>query len=220
MVTAQFLLEGSVYALEQCGLLLRDATALFKAGSFASSILMAGLARESLDKAGRLRGLRERVLHGRGLVLPEIDAEFGEQDVEGVLAGAGADLRAPHNPRGEARINKQLTDASSAGGYRQGDLFAELARREQARLTREEREALRAGCLHVRPDGGGVHWSRPKDHSREEARRFLLDALSDYAREKDRIETGLCRPEDAGYVSAVRAWSDRPKLPTPAWPSW
>jgi hypothetical protein len=219
MVTAQFLLEGSVYALEQCGLLLRDATALYKAGSYASSIIMAGLASESLDKAVRLRGLRERVLRGGGLVLPEIDAEFGKQEDEEVLVGAGTDLRDRLHTGRDSRIKLQLTDPGSDSGCRQGELFVEQARTEQARRTREERQTLRAGSLHVRLDDAGVRWRRPKDHSRQEARRFLLGVLSDYARVRDRIETGLCRPEDAGYVSAVRAWADRPTLPAPAWPS-
>jgi hypothetical protein len=220
MVTAQFLLEGSVYALEQCGLLLRDATALYKAGSYPSAVLIAGLAHESLDRAVRLRGLRERVLRGRQLVLPEIDAEFGEQENEEVLVGAGTGLSAQRRTRREERTKKPFTVGRGPTGYLQGDLFVDQTRREQAQRTRTEREALRVGCLHVRPDGAAFRWHLPKDHSREEARSFLLDVLCDYARERDRIESGLCRPEQAEYVRAVRAWEDRPGLPAPAWPSW
>jgi hypothetical protein len=52
--TAQYLLEGSRYALEQCGLLLRDAVRLFRTGShrvFRQLYGHAAFAREELGPA-------------------------------------------------------------------------------------------------------------------------------------------------------------------------
>jgi hypothetical protein len=39
-VTPQYLLVGAVYALEQCGLLLRDGTLLHRSGSYANAVAL------------------------------------------------------------------------------------------------------------------------------------------------------------------------------------
>ena len=45
-VAPRYLLEGAAYALEQCGLLLRDAIVLYRNGSYSSAVALAALARE------------------------------------------------------------------------------------------------------------------------------------------------------------------------------
>ena len=47
-VTPQYLLKGAVYALEQCGLLLRDANTLYRSGSYSNAVVLAALAYEEL----------------------------------------------------------------------------------------------------------------------------------------------------------------------------
>src|SRR5215831_8234472 len=39
-VTPEYLLEGAAYALEQCGLLLRDANLLYQSGSYVSAVAL------------------------------------------------------------------------------------------------------------------------------------------------------------------------------------
>jgi len=43
-VTPEYLIEGAAYALEQCGLLLRDANLLYRSGSYASAVALAAFA--------------------------------------------------------------------------------------------------------------------------------------------------------------------------------
>jgi hypothetical protein len=66
-VTAQYLLEGAAYALEQCGLLLADANLLYRGGSNASTVVLAAFAREELGKYKILLKLRKEVLNGKHL---------------------------------------------------------------------------------------------------------------------------------------------------------
>ena len=47
-ITPEYLLQGAAYALEQCGLLLRDAIVLYRNGSYSSAVALAALAREGL----------------------------------------------------------------------------------------------------------------------------------------------------------------------------
>jgi AbiV family abortive infection protein len=50
-VTPQYLLEGAVYAPEQCGLLLRDANILYRSGSYSSAVVLTTFAREELGRS-------------------------------------------------------------------------------------------------------------------------------------------------------------------------
>jgi hypothetical protein len=43
-VTADFLLKGFALALEQCGLLLRDAVLLYENGSYANAVVLGAFA--------------------------------------------------------------------------------------------------------------------------------------------------------------------------------
>ena len=61
-VTPQFLLEGAAYALQQCGLLLRDTNMLYRAGSYASCVVLTAFAQEELGRSTTLRNLRREVL--------------------------------------------------------------------------------------------------------------------------------------------------------------
>ena len=60
-VTPEYLLEGAAYALEQCGLLLRDANLLYRSGSYASAVALALFAQEELGRWKILRKLRTQV---------------------------------------------------------------------------------------------------------------------------------------------------------------
>jgi AbiV family abortive infection protein len=71
-VTPQYLLEGAVYALEQCGLLLRDANLLYRSDSCATAVALALFAREELGKWKILLNLRHEVLGGKNVTIQEI----------------------------------------------------------------------------------------------------------------------------------------------------
>ena len=51
-VTSSYLLRETVFALEQCGHLLRDAACLYRSDSYASAVALAAFAREELGRAG------------------------------------------------------------------------------------------------------------------------------------------------------------------------
>lgn len=61
-VTAQYLLEGAYYTLEQCGILLSDAVVLCKNRSYSSATVLAAFAREALGQTYILQELRKKVM--------------------------------------------------------------------------------------------------------------------------------------------------------------
>jgi AbiV family abortive infection protein len=71
-VTPEFLLQGAAYALEQCGLLLRDANLLYQSGSYASAFAVALFAQEELGRWSILLDLRRKVLGGYDITVENI----------------------------------------------------------------------------------------------------------------------------------------------------
>jgi AbiV family abortive infection protein len=71
-ITPQFLLEGAILALEQCGLLLHDANVLYRGGSYASAVVLTAFAREELGRYTILLDLRKEVLTGKEFTIEEI----------------------------------------------------------------------------------------------------------------------------------------------------
>src|SRR5271170_1080455 len=53
-LTPQYILQGFAYALEQCGLLLRDANRLYQNGAYASAAVLTAFAREELGRSSIL----------------------------------------------------------------------------------------------------------------------------------------------------------------------
>src|SRR6267142_3487202 len=73
-VSPQYLLEGAVYALEQCGLLLRDANLLYRNGSYASAVALAAFAREELGRWKILLDLRSKALRREHPTIKDIQS--------------------------------------------------------------------------------------------------------------------------------------------------
>jgi AbiV family abortive infection protein len=70
--SSDYLLRGTVFALEQCGLLLRDARILCEAGSYASAVVLTAFAREELGRYKILRGLWRRTMAGESFSVKQI----------------------------------------------------------------------------------------------------------------------------------------------------
>jgi AbiV family abortive infection protein len=68
-VSPQHLLHGAVYALEQCGVLLRDANVLYRSESYANAVVLARFAQEELGplhKFGTNEGIRAGTVRSIG----------------------------------------------------------------------------------------------------------------------------------------------------------
>src|SRR5215813_58449 len=77
-VTPEYLLKGAAYALEQCGLLLRDANVLYRNDSYSSAVALAAFAQEELGRHSILLDLRRKVLRGGGVTIKEIQIRCGD----------------------------------------------------------------------------------------------------------------------------------------------
>ena len=71
VTSSKFLLEGYVYALEQCGFLLRDANLLYRNRSYAHTVVLAAFAFEELGRSTIYLASWQQALAGANITLEE-----------------------------------------------------------------------------------------------------------------------------------------------------
>jgi len=198
-VTPTYLLKGAAYALEQCGLLLRDANVLYRNGSYSSAVALALFAREELGRYRILLDLRKEVLGGKHLTIEAIGKRCKKHEhkqeagmlsfvmmieTDNPLGGVlGTYLNVEHGSKEWRTARQQL---------------------EQAQQTIPvKRHNQRMSALYVdavAPDA----WSRPtKEISQLSAYQNLQDAANDYSGQ---------------YNNTLEAWIGHPTLPRPERP--
>jgi len=224
-VSAEFLLRGAVYALEQCGLSLRGANILYRGGSYASVIALASFAMEELGKHKILLGMWREAVNG---------TRFTKADVE--------DACRVHKQRKAKPGHVIKQEKGMAGLTRRTSADSELGRALQARtnaspgseecknadakiqvITNSIKEPLPKEQYNARLKALYVdlisesEWNRPADITQQEAYDFSSAALNDYS---IRIQgympqdADLLNDRDPKLYSVLEEWLDRPKL----WP--
>jgi AbiV family abortive infection protein len=213
-VSPTYLLEGAAYALEQCGLLLRDANLLYRNGSYASAVAVALFAREELGRYQILLELRRKAVDGGSVTIKEIQ-----------------DRCRKHVTKQEAGMLSfvmRVTDTALGGllgtylNVRQGSEEWNTAREqlEQAQQTVPvERHKQRMSSLYVdavAPD----RWNRPTSEiSQITALAYLQDAANDYSGQWDRYtDPKTYNPADPELYTALENWPGRPTLASPERP--
>lgn len=202
-VTPQYLLEGAAYALEQCGLLLRDANSLYRNGSYSSAVALALFAREELGRYQTLLELRKQVLGGDHLTTQEIQACCRHHERK--------------QQAGMLSFVMRVTDTALGGllgtylSVKQGSEEWEAAREQLEQTTIPlERHKQRMSALYVDALLNG--WNRPISAiSQITAHAYLRDAADDYSAHYYNYTLGGADPE-------LEKWIGRPILPVPERP--
>jgi AbiV family abortive infection protein len=210
MATAQYLLEGSVYALEQCGLLLTDAVLLYESKSYHSAVALAAFAREELGRSRILFDMYTAVSERAEKVTIE---EIEQKCRDHVTKQEWAQLSITHHADNSSQLGKlmQTIIRSHPQSEEHRKAYAELKgveNRKQKR-TPQDRHDARKSALYVEPREGG--WNRPREITKEFAVNFLMEAANDYALHS------IGNPESK-LNQALEKWKDHPPLPDPKWP--
>jgi AbiV family abortive infection protein len=226
MVTPDYLMRGMHYALEQCGLLLRDAMILYRNQCYATATMLAAFAREELGKARQLGQMRREVLAGATLTVKDVRSRCGGSHVAKQERGQMSIVLPVSNDPEMAELSRVLAvyHRESKEWQRAYARLQEKAE-DRGRLVPAERHHTRMRCLYVDPDDAGTTWSRPRDCTKEEANEFLNHAANDYstqylyyAKQCQSYQQGNVRVEDEDLTRAMQAWPDRSDLPQPEWP--
>jgi AbiV family abortive infection protein len=209
--SSDYLPRGTVFALEQCGLLLRDARILCDAGSYASAVVLAAFAREELGRYRILRGLWQRTVAGESFSVKQIRKRCDDH-VEKQREGMFSVVQRTDN----TTVLGQLLQARSRAApgspeWKKADKELEKITQSQIKRTPEDRHKSRMKALYVEPVESG--WNRPAETSEAAARDFLTDAINEYAiQQQAYVDPDLGDPV---FHAALGQWHDRPEL-TPA----
>jgi AbiV family abortive infection protein len=217
-VTADFLLKGAVYSLEQCGTLLHDAVTLHKNGAHSSAIVLAAFAREELGRSQILLNLRKAVIAGKSVTLQDIKDKCQDH----LKKQDWAQLSTVQRVSGDGGLAKLLRKKAGASpqseDYKDASKQLEDITNQQRGRNPDARHRQRLSALYVEPTANGLDWNRPKQTSSDEATQFLIDAVNDYAGQYDRFQSGSIEFIDPELFRALQAWNTRPPLPSPEWP--
>lgn len=218
MVTIDLLFEGSWYALEQSGRLLRGAVRLFEHGEFGTSVLLAMLGREELGRSLILRDLAQEVAKGVQLTPADVSKRC-EDHITKQRAGASTTvLRVePATQIGEAA--RALTQSKPGSAeWKHARSVIDSARNAKTKRAALDRHAKRTGALYVDLDASGAHWSHPWAIDPAAARNELDDAVADYVYEYDRLRDEVIADDFPGMAKVRARMEPKPSPPLAIWP--
>jgi AbiV family abortive infection protein len=206
-VTAQYLLEGCAYALEQCGVLLCDAAALLKNGSPPSIVTLATFAREELGRSGILFDLYVAVQNGAEVNEQDIRKKCGDHVEKQKRAQLSVMQRFPLESRAGEFTKIVFTAKADSDEYRSARKALDVLEEQKAKRTPHDRHNARMQALYVEPSGSS--WNRPvREITKESARDSLIEVINDYM-------TFLQGQPDSPRNLAFQAWSGCPSFPMP-----
>ncbi|MCU1340291.1 MAG: AbiV [Bryobacterales bacterium] len=207
--TSDYLLRGTVFALEQCGLLLRDARVLCEAGSYASAVVLAAFAREELGRYKILRGLWKRTMAGESFSVKQINKKC-EQHVEKQKKAMFSVVQRTDNSTAQGQlIQTRMRAAPGSPEWKKADEELNKITQSQIKRTPEARHKSRLKALYVEPLE--ADWNRPLETSETTTRDFLTDAINDYSGAQSRyVNPDL--DDDPEFHAALKQWQDRPEL--------
>jgi AbiV family abortive infection protein len=219
-VTPEFLLRGAAYSLEQSGLLLRDANALYRSGAYASAVVLAAFAWEELGKWKMLRTFRREVIAGSEVTLDQVRKACRQH--EDKLSAGMAGIVVTDSDEGVEAFKELMKAEFGSPEFEAADQkVRQLTDRRQKELP-GERFDTRMTALYV-DAASTMEWRRPTEKiTKEFAMRFLRDAANDYSRAGfDRYGQDWLTVEanDPELAEALKEWTDRPTVLPPEWPT-
>jgi AbiV family abortive infection protein len=214
-VTPEYLLEGAVYALEQCGMLLRDANSLYRSASYATAVALAAFAREELGRWRILLDLRREVVGGKNVTIEAIKDRCDDHVTKQKAGMLSFTMRADRES-GLGRLLRSRMEASPGSNeWAETDDKLTKINREKKRRIPDDRHEQRMSALYVDPVSIG-RWNRPSlAISQMSAYEFLQDARNDYSIQQGNRYANLeiLKAIDAELCNALEQWPDRPTLP-------
>jgi AbiV family abortive infection protein len=218
-VTAEVLLQGAWYSLDQCGRLLRDAVALYRAKAYPSGVALAMI---GLEELGKYRLLLEEWKKVRSTEKPptvetiqNACADHAEKQSKALLS---VTFTAEGGTALDTAMRTQFSHSPGDAEYQEAEKVIQTAIASLARRAPHSRHMARMRALFVDLQESGSDWSRPSQVTQGEAKKLLDDAANDYAGQRDRFDPARLREMgDATLAEALEALKDRPELPQPVW---
>jgi chaperonin GroES len=221
-VTSEFLLKGAAYALEQCGLLLRDANTLYQGGSYANAVVLTAFAREEFGRSTILLDLRKRALGGETITTEVIKKACDDHETKQKAGMASLTMRADRDSGLGKLLLASLENSPQSAERKEADAKLKQIDETKEKRTPGARHKKRMQALYVEPISER-EWNRPANISALAAYEFLVDAVNDYSLRYDQGYTspsGMLKHLDPELYRSLEEWADRPQLPLPGHPPY
>lgn len=212
-VSEHYLLQGAVFALEQCQRLLQSAVTLYNNGDYSTSVVLAMYSHEELGRYWILRKLREGVVaEGASVTIDEIERHCDDHVMKQAQGTGGTTLSAPR----DSVIGQAMSVRPGDPDYWSARQLIEDAVRAKRKRLPNDRHEMRMRSLYVEPNDDG--WNRPSDQEQVTARDAICEAANAYSMSRQRV-VGYGDDSDEEFVNAMDAWAECPKLLSPVWPN-
>jgi AbiV family abortive infection protein len=222
LVSPQFILQGAAYALEQCGLLLRDANLLYRNGAHANAVVLTAFAREELGRYSIMLDFWRKASAGETFTPEQLKKACDEHVTKQRAGMHSTTMRADRNSGlGEILVARTENHPQSPE-WKRADADLKRIDETMKKRTPGDRHEKRTKALYVEPISG-TEWNRPADTSATAAYEFLADAVNDYS---IRYHQGYTTPGDmlkdidADLDNALKQWATRPVLQLPERPKF
>jgi len=218
MVTGETLRQGAWYALEQAGRLLHAAVVLADDGDAITGAAVAMFAREELGRSVILRQLADTM--GQDATMEPADVRDAcDNHVKKQSAGAlSTTLRAKPPSGVDETLRRILANEPGSQEWMAGKETADSITDAKRQHNPQHRHSIRTGSLYVDLNDLGSGWLRPCTRHWSEARNEIVDAVNDYAAERDRLRDEVIEEDYPEMARASASIHSEVTLPEPRWP--
>jgi AbiV family abortive infection protein len=218
-VKAEFILQGYAYALEQCGVLLRDGCRLYKDGSHASAIVLTRFAQEALGQAYILLDLWRRASGGESFTTEQLRDACKDHGAKQRAGMASLNISTDKDTGVGKVLTARMANPPGSPERQKADAALEQIDKSMRRRTPADRHDDRITALYVDPTSETT-WNRPTvTVSASDAFEALRVARNDYSIRIDQwylapgsSSSEVLKQSHPDLFSALDQWRDRPKL--------
>jgi hypothetical protein len=206
MVSAEILRQGAWYALEQAGRLLHAAAVLADDGQPITGAAVAMFGREELDQGGVIEPAEVRRAYDN----------HSAKQTEGALS---VTLRTARSSGAGAATWTMSNSKPGSQGWKAAREHINSAIEAKRKHDPRRRHMIRMAALYVDLNDDGSGWSRPCCRDEAEARNEIVDAVGDYAVQRDKLRDEVLAED---YPEMARARASMPAeftLLPPRWPA-
>src|SRR5208283_3188601 len=161
MVTAETLLQGAWYALEQAGRLLQSATVVADNGDPITGAALAMFAREELGRSSILQTLADSVKAGKALDARGVKRACDDHKCKQSKGAFSTTLRTEPPSGIDRALREMLSSAPGSPEWESAKREAEVATNAKRQHSPQSRHDLRTGNLYVDLNDTGLGWQRP-----------------------------------------------------------
>jgi AbiV family abortive infection protein len=216
-VSSDALLHGAWYALEQAGRLLLSAVTLADADHWSTAAGIAMLAREEMGRSRLLRQLAEAVRSGRSMTPSEVQSACKKHPAKQKAAAVSTTMRSFKGTEIADLLQRRMSTEPGSAEWHVLDRQVGVVTDATAKRMPGDRDRLRMQAFYtdILPDGNG--WQRPWEISKQTALDAIIDAINDYAPERDRLRDEVIFEDHPNMAHARATMIPQPVLPMVRW---